>query len=140
VKLRAKIIAVAIAAAAAATAVAPTAANAALSDCPAGRFCIFENSSGTGHWAYFQIQAENLADPGFLNGYLNDRTSAVYNRRGEAWCLYQDAYFTGPSIVIDAVTTYKSLGGTNWDNRVSSLRKMEWVSGRGGGQYSCYGY
>jgi hypothetical protein len=132
VKLRSKLTGAILAAVAASTmtvAVAPGTANAALSDCPDNRFCIFENSSGTGHWAYFQYGAKDLSRSDTVGGIMNDKTSAVYNRTGDYWCVYENASYGDPFVMI-APYSYKSLaqtiGGVYWDNRVSSLQKAFW--------------
>jgi hypothetical protein len=129
----------AIAAAAAVTVgVTPGSASAALSDCPTARFCIFENSSGVGHYAYFQVQAENLADPDFLNGYMNDKTSAVWNRTSQPWCIFEHEGFSGRWWMIGA-NTYKILQVTNngfyWNDQVSSVRYAFWTRPAGAAYY-----
>jgi len=69
---------------------------------------------------------ENLADVGF-----NDRASSIYIRRGH-WQFCSDAFYFGQCQVLGP-GAYRNLGSMGLNNRISSLRPGDGVSGGPGG-------
>ena len=57
-----------------------TPAQAALSECSSGRFCIFQYSNGTGLYAKFTEGTDNLGSSKVFGGRMNDKASYVWNR------------------------------------------------------------
>ena len=104
-----------------------TPAQAALSDCNSGRFCIFQYSNGTGLYAKFTEGTDNLGSSKVFGGRMNDKASYVWNRTSTPWCVYQHKDEGGHSMMVGSGRKGNLLvkdprDGFTWDNRVSSVR------------------
>ncbi|MGW4233356.1 peptidase inhibitor family I36 protein [Streptomyces sp. NPDC004980] len=64
-------------------------AQAHYSQCQAGQFCIWENSSYQGLFASSQYDKPNVGSA------MNDRTTSFWNRTDHTVCMYQDSNFAG---------------------------------------------
>jgi hypothetical protein len=62
--------------------------------CPANRMCVFSGVNGTGTIGYFTAGDANLGDATGPRG-LNNTIESVWDRRGDEWCLYNDAGYRG---------------------------------------------
>ena len=110
------------------TAAVPLAAPAAAStsQCPSYRFCIWQFPDATGLFAYFSEGTSNLGVA--FDGQLNDKTSYIWNRDDEPWCVYQHKDEGGHSMMVpngkrgSIANIIDPRDGFTWDNRISSLR------------------
>lgn len=94
-------------------------ANAAYSDCPSGKFCVWSGPSGTGVIGIFSSGDSNLAIAPGPSG-LNNTIESVRNRTGSRWCLWDGAGYTGEVFDITSGFIWDLPAG--YDNMVSSLR------------------
>ncbi|MGW2161923.1 peptidase inhibitor family I36 protein [Nonomuraea sp. NPDC001699] len=90
------------------------AAPAGFERCPAGHFCLFDGTNGTGEIATFRS-----GSPDLQRQNMDNRASSVANNTGQGWCLFDGGGYTG-----DARDVFGSYDLVEfWDNRVSSLRR-----------------
>ncbi|WP_188298407.1 peptidase inhibitor family I36 protein [Streptomyces sp. CBMA156] len=89
---------------------------AAFSDCPAGWFCVWTGTNGTGTMARFQSGAADLSDLG-----MNNNISSLWNRTSSTWCVFMDKNYGGSHAAV-AASDSGNLNST-WDNKISSLKK-----------------
>ncbi|WP_439376809.1 peptidase inhibitor family I36 protein [Amycolatopsis lexingtonensis] len=84
--------------------------------CAPGWFCTWDAASGEGRGYNFQEGARDLMDLSY-----NDSISAVYNRSGQIFCLYEHAKGQGRSLAISL--NYRSAipAKYNFDNITSSI-------------------
>ncbi|MFJ2261538.1 peptidase inhibitor family I36 protein [Streptomyces sp. NPDC087844] len=64
-------------------------AQAGSSQCKAGQFCIWENSSYQGMFASSQYDKSNVGSA------MNDRTTSFWNRTDHTVCMYENSNFQG---------------------------------------------
>lgn len=67
---------------------APTAA-ADPNQCPAGSFCVWEQSSYQGDFRHYTSSTPNVGD------YMNDRMTSYWNRTGKTVSVYEHSNYTG---------------------------------------------
>lgn len=104
-----------IAAAAGLALLAPAAAQpAAYSDCPANRFCLWDQPGGTGRHFFMEWGATDLARVGFDN-----TASSWKNNTGDVWCLYPDPQYRGTPARLGRGQNNMSPA---WNNVVSSVK------------------
>ena len=64
-------------------------ASAHWSQCPAGSICLWEHTGYQGRMQAFQGASVNIG------GYMNDRTTSVWNRSSQAVSFYRDSHHGG---------------------------------------------
>ena len=124
-----------------------TPAQAALSDCNSGRFCIFQYSNGTGLYAKFTEGTDNLGSSKVFGGRMNDKASYVLESDLDSLVRLSEQE-RGRPLDDGRLRTQGNLlvqdprDGFTWDNRVSSVRPaLHIVPPRnpGAAYYSCIG-
>lgn len=63
----------------------------AFGDCPAGWFCVWMGSGGTGTMGRFRISVPDLGSM---------RVSSLWNRTGVVWCAYPETDYRGNPVVV----------------------------------------
>ncbi|MEV6521305.1 peptidase inhibitor family I36 protein [Longispora sp. NPDC051575] len=88
------------------------------SDCPGGRFCIFNPA---GNRLVMENGAYDLS--GVAGGVFNDNVDWANNSTDGNWCLYSDAGYNG-NVQVYTAGYDGNTGGFGW--QVSSLRRRPW--------------
>lgn len=106
--------------------------------CDSGEFCIYEHSNGTGYYASFDRGTDNLNDPKVFGRKLNDKTSAVWNRDVDPWCIYENATTNpDPGHIVMIRPGFKGSISRlvarddrrfHWNDKVSRVRKARYVA------------
>jgi len=96
-------------------------AEAAWSQCPADRFCVWKGGGGSGAFAYFAVGSADLRNP--IGGVVFDNSiTSVWNRTGRAWCMYTGYNYTPLPGATVFSGTKDDFTGFPWNNTFSSLR------------------
>jgi hypothetical protein len=101
-------------------------AQAAISDCPSGRFCGWDTTTFSGSWAYFATGSADLRNP--IGGVVFDnRFSSLYNNDNAVWCVYKGYSYTGSFVEIapgtgGSLTSSHGPGAGAFNDQISSLR------------------
>jgi hypothetical protein len=88
--------------------------------CPRYYFCVFSDTDGRGVMARFQRADANLAD-GFGPQGMNDNIESSWNRTGDYFLLYRDAYYAGGVTGAPPHDRFDTYGSTN--NTRSSIKR-----------------
>ncbi|MFJ1787285.1 peptidase inhibitor family I36 protein [Streptomyces anulatus] len=105
-------------AAAALTAAPAESATRGFERCPAGHFCLFDGSDGSGLMASFRQGSPDLAG----QSMDNRASSLAHNVADTVWCVYEGRNYTG-----EYYRVYPGAAGplTELDNAISSVRRGE---------------
>ncbi|MFB7928023.1 peptidase inhibitor family I36 protein [Streptomyces sp. NPDC056039] len=88
--------------------------------CPANHFCLFDGPDGTGLMASFRSGSPDLA----RQSMDNRASSLIHKVPDSVWCVYDERGYGGT----EYLRIYPGAKGpfqSDWDNRVSSVRKGE---------------
>ncbi|GAB3089120.1 peptidase inhibitor family I36 protein [Micromonospora schwarzwaldensis] len=99
-----------------------TPAQAAFSDCPSGRFCLFSAPRGAGVLASYSNGDANLGDGVGPQG-MNNNTESMWNCTSDTWCVWDGTDYQGGLVALMPAGQKIDVMSTNTENRISSLKR-----------------
>ncbi len=115
-------------------------------DCEKGSFCVFEHTNGSGRFIGFDEGTDDLGDREVFGGRMNDKTSAVWNRDVDPWCIFEHEDRGGHYVMVrpgykGRINHLRSRDGFRWNDKVSSVRKARLITpprNPGAAHWSCF--
>ncbi|MEV0133546.1 peptidase inhibitor family I36 protein [Dactylosporangium sp. NPDC050688] len=96
-------------------------AQAAQSDCPANKFCLWTSIEFRGD--LFIPNGGGTAFPNFGTKAFNDLASSAWNNSGATWCIYEHVNYGGRSIVFGPQSQIHDMRSYSFNDKASSARQ-----------------
>ena len=93
-------------------------ASAAISQCPSGSMCAWENGGYNGAFINGGISRYNYSGTG-----MNDMATSLYNYTTKRGVYYADAGYAGTNLALGAGGTWNDLWNTGIQDQISSNRR-----------------